>query len=184
MRRRLHGSQTLRFNNVHIPFHTGKGYGSSFIYICLPGFAANVFAEAGKTRAPTRVTEKSLVPDANRWWKVANDVELAFGVIDKATKKFRVKSLETIFDATQSGITATLVLNFVCKASTDEKENLKATTVRTIGVEVQRGYISETDINVQMPVRVQKQKVTVAPTATSSDIATDSLMKRLSELGL
>ena len=26
-------SETMRFDNVHIPFHTGVGYGSGYIYI-------------------------------------------------------------------------------------------------------------------------------------------------------
>jgi hypothetical protein len=31
-------SDTMRLENVHIPYHTGKGYGSSYVYMCLPGF--------------------------------------------------------------------------------------------------------------------------------------------------
>ncbi|KAG9242102.1 hypothetical protein BJ878DRAFT_556377, partial [Calycina marina] len=99
-------STTLRFDNVHIPFHTSKGYGSNFVYLCLPGFAADQFAEAGKIRRPTVAHEKSLQPDNNRWWKVANNVDESFGVINADTKRFQKKSLEVIFDATRSGINA------------------------------------------------------------------------------
>lgn len=177
-------STTLRFDNVPIPFHTGKGYGSSFIYLCLPGFAADKFAEAGKSRRPTIVTEKSLQPDRNRWWKVANNVEDSFGVINKETKKFHKKSLEVIFDGTNSGITATVILTFLFKASTDSKEPLKPTTGGTISVNLERAFVTETDVNVQMPVRLNTKKQKVDPSATSKDIASDSLMKRLKDLGL
>lgn len=177
-------SETLRFDNVHIPFHTGKGYGSNFVYMCLPGFAASKFAEAGKSRRPTMVYEKSLQADPNRWWKVANNVSESFGVINKDTKKFHKKSLETVFDATNSGITATVVLSFLSKASTDSKEPLKPTTTGTVSIELERAYISATDVNVQMPVRLNTRKKRVDPTATSRDVADDSLMKRLGELGL
>lgn len=177
-------SETMRFNNVHIPHHTGKGYGSSYIYLCLPGFVGEAFAEAGKRRAPTKVGENSLVPDTERWWKIANNVENAFGIINHTTKKFHAKSLETIFDATNSGISCSVILSFKCKAATTEKEALRPTTARTISVEIVRGFINETDINVQMPTRVSREKPKSDPIASSSDVATDALMKRLAELGL
>jgi hypothetical protein len=177
-------SEVMRFDNVHIPHHTGKGYGSSYVYLCLPGFAGNAFAEAGKKRAPTRVTENSLVPNKEKWWKIANKVEDVFGVISHETKRFHQKSLETIFDATQSGISCSVVLKFYCKASTTELEALRPTTARTVSIEVVRGYINEMDINVQMPARVNRERAKVEPTASAKDVATDSLMKRLGELGL
>ena len=177
-------SNTLRFDNVPIPYHTGKGYGSNFVYMCLPGFAAEKFADAGKSRRPTVVTEKSLQRDPNRWWKVANNVTESFGVINRDTKKFHKKSLETIFDATSSGVTATVVLSFLFKANTDSKEPLKATTAGTISVELERAYLSSTDVNVEMPVRLNTQKRKVDPAATSRDVADDALMKRLADLGL
>jgi hypothetical protein len=177
-------SDTIRFDTVYIPFHSGKGYGSSFVYLSLPGFASNEFANAGKRRAPTMTTEKSLVPDSNRWWKVANKVDSSFGVVDQTTKKFHSKSLETIFDGTQSGVTAAVVLKFFCKAATGDKESLKPTTTRTVAVEVVRGYITSADVPVQMPMRVSKQKPKVEPAATARDMATDSLMRRLGDIGL
>lgn len=177
-------STTLRFDNVPIPFHTGKGYGSNFIYLCLPGAVGEKFAEAGKSRRPTIVTEKSLQPDRNRWWKVANNVEESFGIINKDTKKFHKKSLDVVFDATNSGITATVVLSFLFKASTDSKEPLKPTTGGTISVNLERAFLVSTDVSVQMPVRLNNKKQKVDPSATSKDVANDSLMKRLSELGL
>jgi len=177
-------SDTIKFENVSIPYHTGKNYGSSFVYMCLPGFAADAFAEAGKTVAPTRVTETSLAPDRERWWKIANNVENSFGVINNETKKFHVKNLETIFESTNSGITCSVVLRFYCKASTTETEPVKPTTVRTVSAEVVRAYISAVDVNVQMPTRLSRQKPKAEPTASSKDIAGDSLMGRLKDLGL
>lgn len=177
-------SETLRFDNVHIPHHTGKGYGSSYVYLCLPGFAGAAFAEAGKKKAPTKVIENSLVPDKERWWKIANKVENVFGVINQETKRFHQKSLETIFDSTQTGISCSVILRFFCKASTMETEALRPTTMRTVAVEVVRGYINQLDVNVQMPVRVNRERAKIEPTASSRDVAPDSLMKRLGELGL
>lgn len=177
-------SETLRFDNVPIPYHTGKGYGSGFIYLCLPGFASKVFAEACKTRRPTRVTEKSLEPDANRWWKVANDVEESVGVINKATGRFHKKSLEAIFDATNAGVTANVTVSFMFKAATDSKEALKPTTQGSISISLERAVINETDVNVQLPVRIVRKKTKIEPAATSKDIASDKLMERLNALGL
>lgn len=177
-------SSTIRFDNVHIPHHTGKNYGSNFVYLCLPGFAADNFANAGKTRRPTRVTEKSLAPDNNRWWKVANNISESFGIISNDTKKFHKKSLETLFEATGSGITATVVLSFLFKASTEGKEPLKPTTMGTVSVVLERGYITATDINVQMPTRISNRQSKVEPSATSKDVATDSLTARLAEIGM
>lgn len=177
-------SDTMRFDNVSIPYQTSKGYGTNFIYLCLPGHAANIFAEAGRTKRPTKVTEKSLAPDRARWWKIANNVQNSFGVIDNNSKKFRVRSLETIFDSTQSGVTASVVLKFHFKASTEEKEPLKQTNVGTVAVTVVRGYLSDVNVNIEPPTRVALTKQAPEPTATSSDIASDDLMKRLADLGL
>ena len=177
-------SETMRFDNVHIPFHTGKGYGSKSVYICLPGHAGKAFSDAGKTIAPTRVTETSLIPDRQRWWKKANDVKQFFGVINHEIKKFHKKSLETIFDATQSGVSCSVTLKFNCKAFTTEMEPLRPTTARTVAVEVIRGFISQVDINIQMPTRVSREKAKIEPVATCAYVATDHLMERLGELGL
>ena len=38
---------TMRFDNVHIPFHTGKGYGSCHVYNCLPRYVGKACSEAG-----------------------------------------------------------------------------------------------------------------------------------------
>ena len=111
-------STAPRFEKVPIPFHTGKGYGSSFVYLCLPGFVANKFAEAGKTRRSTLVAEfKSLKPERNRWWRVPINMEDSFSVMDKVTKKFYKKNLEVIFDGANSGITASVIPSFLFKAS-------------------------------------------------------------------
>ena len=101
-------SETMRFDNVHILLHTGKEYGSGYEYICLPGSVSKAFSEAGKTRAPTKVDTPSLVPDLQRWWKIANNVQESFSVINHDTKKFHKKSLETIFDVAQSGISCSV----------------------------------------------------------------------------
>lgn len=177
-------SVTIRFNNVHIPCHTGKGYGSSYVYLCLPRSVGEAFAEAGKRRASTKVGENSLVPDTERWWKIANNVENASSVINQTTKKFHTKSLETTFDATTSGISCCVILSFKFKAATTEKEALRPTTARTVSVEIVRGFINEVDINVQMPTRISREKPRKDPIACSADVATDSLLKRLAELGL
>jgi len=179
-----YSSPTIRFDNVLIPYSKGKGYGSSYVYMCLPGFAAEMFSNAGKKLAPTVVTEKSLVNDDMRWWKIANRVSGSFGVIAIDTKRFHDKSLETIFESTALGIRCSVILRFYCKASTEDRAPLKATTPRTVAIEVIRAYIDEIDVDVQMPNRVERGKPEVQPVATMGDVASDSLMKRLGELGL
>jgi hypothetical protein len=42
-------SDAIRFDNVHVPFCEGKKYGSGYVYLNLPGFAGEIFAEAGRT---------------------------------------------------------------------------------------------------------------------------------------
>jgi len=177
-------SSTIRFNNVHVPYHNGNGYGSSYVYIALPGFVASQFAEAGKTRRPTVVNEKSLVPDEQRWWRIANNVEGKFGAINRETSLFHAKPLQTIFETTGRGVTVNVVVQFMAKANTEDKSNLKPTTSFTLAMEVVRAYIVDVGVDVQMPVRVSKAKPKVEPLAVARDVATDSLMKRLSELGL
>jgi len=177
-------STEIKFENVHVPYHTKEGYGNDFVYMCFPGFAADVFSEACKQRRPTRVTEAALVPDRNRWWKIANKVEGKFGYLNKTTGGFKPVSLETIFDSTHAGITVNAVITINFKASTMAKNPLKATTMGTLSVEVVRAYIEKLDVNVQMPARIPKNKNTRPPVATNADVASDDLMRRLAEIGI
>jgi len=177
-------SDTIRVDNVPIPYHDGTDYGENFIYIALPGYFAEKFAEAGKTKRPTKVTENSLVPDPERWWKIANKVGDVFGVINPVTKKFINKSLATILQASRGGVTASLILRFKNKASTISTEPIKYTTVGTIAVEIERGFITELDVPVQKPTKVPKKTSKAAPPAIPKDIASDDLMKKLNALGV
>lgn len=175
-------SDTLKFDLVRSPYHTAKNYGSDYVYLTLPSYMSGMFAQAGKSKYPTRVNEESLAPNTEIWWKIANRVSNSFGTLDK--KNFHVKSLETIFGTTNAGIGYSATLRFLCKASTPDNTPLKPTVVRNVAVEVVRAYINEVDIDVQMPSRVNKMKPVSEPIATSRDVASDSLMKRFSELGL
>jgi hypothetical protein len=177
-------SQTLRFNNVQIPYYGGKGYGSSFVYIGLPGFVGSAFADAGKVLRPTVVQERSLVPDPQRWWKIANNVEGCFGSLDGRTGKFFAKSLATIFASTGKGVTANIVVKFNVKASTDEKQVLKPATPCTIAVEVVRAYIASVNVDIPAPTKAVRTKAKIEPLATSSDVATDDLKRDLAAMGL
>lgn len=177
-------STTIRFDNVQIPFHSGRDYGSKFVYVGLPPFAGTGFADAGKTLRPTVIQEKSLLPDPSKWWKIANSVDQVFGSLNNTTNKFYAKSLATIFESTGKGVTANIVAKFNVKASTDDRLPLKPATHCTVALEIVRGYIVSLDVDIPPPGRVMRTKAKVEPLATSSDVATDDLMKRLSELGL
>ena len=124
------------------------------------------------------------MPDTQRWWRIATNVPESFRVINHETMKFHKRSLQTIFDATQSCVSCSATLGFKCKAPTSEMEPLRPTTVRTVTVEVVRGSISQVDINVQIPTRISRERAMIEPVATSADVATDDLMKRLMKLGL
>lgn len=52
----------------------GKGYGSNYVYLCLPGHVDKAFDNADKSRALIKVAEVSLIPDGQRWWKIVNNV--------------------------------------------------------------------------------------------------------------
>ena len=106
-------STTLRFNNVPIPYRESKGYGTSFVYLCLPGFVASAFAAAGKKVRPTVVYEPSLVPDGERWWKVVNNVSGNFGAVVRtgAGTEFVPKPLDTRSSGKEKlGVTANVEL--------------------------------------------------------------------------
>lgn len=177
-------SDTVRIANVHIPYHTGRGYGENFVYVCLPGFMADKFAVEGKTRRPTVTNEPSLMPDSNRWWKIANNITDKVGVLSKEDGLFRAKSLSTIFEGTNKGVTVNLIARFLAKASTDEREQLKPTTPQKVTLEIERAFIEATDVDVEMPRRIPRNTTKAEPTALRADIASDSLMKRLAQLGL
>ena len=116
---------------------------------------------------------KSLKPDRNRWWRVAINMGDSSSVIDKETKKF-YKNLEVIFDGANSGITASVILSFLFKASTDSRESLRPTTGATIAVVLERAYLEDTDVIVQMPVGLNTKKQKVDPFATAENIASDN----------
>jgi len=179
-----HRARTLRIYNVPVPYHNGKGYGESFIYIGLPGFMERVFAAAGKTMRPTVTAEKALVPDANYWWKIVNDVSTRVGVIDANTKQFRPINLATVLESTLMGVTLNLEIGFVAKASTADKTLLKASTPFSVGVTLNRGYIATTDVDVTKPRRVPRVTHADTPKATRADVATEGVMSRLAALGL
>lgn len=178
-------STTMKFSNVSVPYHTGSKYGTDYLYICLPKYVGDAFASAGKAVAPTRSTEVSLVPDNNRWWKILNNVTGKVGIVDPATKKFMPKSLDTIFTQSNAGMTLSMVLSFNCKASTGESSNITASTMRTISVELVRGFIEKIEQNIEGPMRVVANKKSAhVPQATKADVASDDLLQRLSKLGL
>lgn len=177
-------SPTLTLKNVHIPFHQNDKYGVDFIYMSLPSVLADAFAEAGKKRRPTVVTEKSLISDPVRWWKIANKVEDKFGVAKRESKGFMPVPLATVFASTQKGIKCNAELKFFVKAATEEGANITATTPQTVAVEVVRGYIIETDVDVQPPSRIQRTQEKVVPRFSDNDFASDDLMKRLANLGI
>lgn len=177
-------SETIRIDNVHVPYHNGRNYGDGFIYVCLPEFMATRMAEVGKARRPTVTGENSLQADPNRWWKIANNVTDKIGTISPVDKKFHAKSLSATFEGSGKGVTLSIVARFIIKASTEEKSSLKPTTTQRIVLEIERGYVGALDVDVQPPTRIMRNKQKSEPVATAADIASDALMKRLAELGL
>ena len=177
-------SDVIRIDNVHIPYYTSAKYGEGFIYVSLPGFMAQQFQELGKAHRPTVTGENSLQPDMNRWWKIANDVSGKIGTIHSADNKFHPKSLSTIFESTNKGVTVNLIAKFLVKASTDDKSPLKPTSSQRVTLEIVRGYLMSVDMDIQLPTRVSRSKPKAEPVAVRSDIGSEELMKRLAAIGL
>jgi hypothetical protein len=178
-----YASNTIRFNGVQIPYHDGSGYGESFVYVCLPGDVAAAFADAGKSKRPTIVNEKSLVPDGKRWWKIANNLTDVVGIIG-ADGKFHAKSLASIFETSASGVTVNIVARFYCKASTTDKKNISASTPCTVALAIDRAYLVDIGVSVEKPVRLSKKKQKEEPLATRGDLVTDDLLKRMASIGM
>lgn len=128
--------------------------------------------------------EASLIPDGQRWWKIANNVQEHFDIVNQETKMFHKKSLKTIFDSTSAEISCSVILRFYCKASTTDINNIRPITVRTVSVEVVRAFINQMNINIQIPTRINREKAKVEPVTTAADVAIDDLMKRLADLGI
>lgn len=82
------------------------------------------------------------------------------------------------------GITVNAAAKFKAKASIADMSSLKPLTSCTMAIKIDKAYILATDVDVQMPARVNRSKAKVEPLTTTKDIATDSLMQRLSELSL
>lgn len=183
----VHGSyrsETLVLHNIPVPFSDRSNYGTGYVYLCLPGFMAEAFAEAGKRKRPTMVTEKSLVPDSERWWKVANKVENKFGLAKKDTRGFKPIALPSAFASTQKGLVCNVELKFFCKASTTDLNQLTATVTQTVAVEIVRAYIAQPDVEVEMPDRVPRDKQEISPSFNDADYASDDVVKRFQALGL
>jgi len=180
----LHTRNTIVIRGVGIPYHDNPKYGLDFVYLALPGYMAAHFAECGMKRRPTVANEKNLVADPNRWWKIANKVSDRFGIANPVKKTFERVALPTLFTSTNKGIICNVELRFLNKASTENEQSLTATVPQTIAVEVIRGYIVTTDVDIQGPTRIARNTETVKPSYSAADFATDTVMQRLASLGL
>jgi hypothetical protein len=121
-------SDVIRFNNVTIPNYNGNNYGKSYVYICLPGFAADIFQETGKKKCPTVTNERNLLLNQNRWWKIVNN---KFGKIS-SSGAFETISLHTLLTNSHGkGVTVDFVGSFSAKASTEDRQNITSVTRQT-----------------------------------------------------
>lgn len=80
-----------------------------------------------------------------------NGVSNTFGSIDERTKRFFPRSLATIFEGTNRGVTVKLLAHFVVKASTEDRSALRWDTAQRVSVEVIRAYYVALDVDVQGP---------------------------------
>lgn len=145
---------------------------------------ADYFAEAAKKRRPSVVNERSLQPDPQRWWKIANNVTDKFGTAVPTTKRFQPVPLATVFAGTNKGIICNVELKFFNKARTDDLKPLGPSDTQDIGVELIRAYIVSVDVDVQLPTKALRIKQDVKPTYNTADHASDDVMKRLKDLGI
>ncbi|KAN0075752.1 hypothetical protein V8E54_007022 [Elaphomyces granulatus] len=177
-------SDTIRFNNVAIPSGKGGKYGTSFVNVALPGFAAEIFSAAGKKTRPTIVNEKALQPDTVRWWKTVNGLEGKFGKVSTAGV-FEPISLEALVgEMGGRGVIVNVVGRFYAKASTDNRQNIGSVTPQTLQFEVDRMFLVGISSDIEPPVRMSMKKDKPIPAMVKADIATDKLLQDLAALGL
>ena len=112
-----HVSDTMRFDNVHIPYIDSNGYGSNYAYFSLPGFCADIFQSAGKERRPTVVHENRVVPSKEYRWKIGNNLGDRVGAIRE--NKFEKVLLDVLFSTSSKGVKVNLIARFVAKAHTE-----------------------------------------------------------------
>lgn len=163
-------SDVLRIEGVHIPLMQGPRYGTEYLYASCPRCIGDALANAGKSVRPTRIDEASLCPDSARWWKALDGVSNTFGSIDERTKRFFPRSLATIFEGTNRGVTVNLLARFVVKASTEDRSALRWDTAQSVSVEVICAYYVALDVDVQGPTKTKRSGPPRDAPATRNDV--------------
>lgn len=65
-------SDTIRVENVAIPFTDARNYGSTCAYAAFPAWLREAIQKATRARRVTNVDDPTLTSNAEQWWKTIN----------------------------------------------------------------------------------------------------------------
>lgn len=165
----LYSSDTLKINNVSIPFSSDKGYGHDYIYICLPDVIEELVKTNAARKFPNLIASK-YYGEAGEWWKPAYDIKGVFKVADKNLICTPV-SLEKILNHTKMGVRANIQAEFSVKRRLFSVENI-------IKVKILNAFITSTDVDAKLPTPVG----IIPGQPMPQDITSDDTMKILEQL--
>ncbi|TQS37377.1 hypothetical protein Golomagni_02150 [Golovinomyces magnicellulatus] len=174
-----HQSDVIRVENVKIPYCQETGYGTKLLYICLPECLRSLF-EKNKIPEYNLIIDESNLIGAGGWWKTVTSVENKLGYVSEKERAFNPLQLNKYFEGYSLGLTATLHLRFVCKASTDKMKELDNSVQRNLKVEVLQGYITSLEKDINQPFR----RLPTVPKPLPRDVTPEETKKQLLKLGL
>ncbi|RKF83574.1 hypothetical protein GcM3_011008 [Golovinomyces cichoracearum] len=174
-----HQSDVIRVEDVKIPYCLETGYGTKFVYMCLPEDLRNLLINNKISDYNLNINESNLI-GAGGWWKHVSSVKNKFGYVSDGEKAFNPLSLKKFFDEFSAGLTATLYLRLVCKASTDRMKELDNNVQRNLKVEVLQAYITSIDKDITQPFRRSPN----VPKPLQKDVTPEKVKTQLFKMGL
>lgn len=168
-------SNTIRIDDVIIPYSPENEYGERHLYLCLPGTLTTLFKKAGSTYN-INVQETKLKGKPGEWWKTTYDIGNVFQVIDRNLKSTPV-SLIDIMNYTKKGVRANLRLEFFCRAVVEGPRNFDNNAEISILVKILSGFITSIGVDAERPVPCGSIKGKPLP----KDAASDDIIKLLKQ---
>ncbi|RKF63895.1 hypothetical protein OnM2_022022 [Erysiphe neolycopersici] len=166
-------SNTIRIDDVIIPYSPESEYGERHLYLCLPGTLTTLFKKAGSTYK-INIQETKLKGKPGEWWKTTYDVGDVFQVIDSNLKSTPV-SLIDVMNYTKKGVRANLRLEFFCRAVVEGPKNFDNNAEISILVKILSGFITSIGVDAERPVPCGSIK----GKPLQKDTASDDIIKLL-----
>ncbi|POS82897.1 hypothetical protein EPUL_006561 [Erysiphe pulchra] len=168
-------SNTIRIDEVIIPYSPENDYGDRHLYLCLPGTLTTLFKKAASIYK-INVQETKLKGKPGEWWKTTYDVGDVFQVIDRNLKSTPV-SLIDILNYTKKGVRANLRLEFFCRAVIEGPRDFDDNAEISIIVKILSGFITSIGVEAERPVPCGTIKGKPLP----KDAASDDIINLLSQ---